>query len=92
VGGPVNDKLAFRLAGVSDNNAGTQVKDIFSGRENYAKVWAGRATLTWRPIDKLEFNIMQQYIHDDRDFYRQVEGTAPCAGDQGGAILIVPHR
>jgi iron complex outermembrane receptor protein len=64
------------------------VKDIFTGRHNYAKVWAGRGTLTWRPIEKLEFNIMQQYTHDDRDFYRQIEGRAPCAGEQGGAILV----
>ncbi len=88
VGGPVNDTLAFRVAGVYDNNDGTRVKDIFNGKHNYATVWAGRATLTWRPIEKLELNIMQQYIHDDRDFYRQVEGTAPCAGGQGGAILV----
>jgi len=88
VGGPVNDTLAFRLAGVYDNNDGTEVKDIFNGRHNYAKVWAGRATLTWKPIEKLEFNLMQQFTHDDRDFYRQMEGTAPCAGDQGGAILV----
>jgi len=88
VGGPVNDTLAFRVAGVYDNNDGTQVKDIFNGRHNYARVWAGRATLTWRPMEKLEFNIMQQYTHDDRDFYRQVEGRAPCAGDAGGAILV----
>src|SRR4051794_2972630 len=45
-GGPINDTLAFRLAGVYDNNDGTQVKDIFNGRENYAKVWAGRATVS----------------------------------------------
>ena len=87
-GGPINDTLAFRLAGVYDNNDGTQVKDIFNGRHNYATVWAGRATLSWKPIDRLEVNLMQQYTHDDRDFYRQVEGTAPCAGGQGGAILV----
>jgi iron complex outermembrane receptor protein len=88
VGGPINDTFAFRLAGVYDANDGTEVRDIFNGRDNYASVWAGRATLTWRPIDKLEFNLMQQYTHDDRDFYRQIEGRAPCAGDQGGAILV----
>src|SRR4051812_10666310 len=72
VGGPINDTLAFRVAGVYDNNDGTQVKDIFNGRHNYATVWAGRTTLTWKPIEKLQFDVMQQYIHDDRDFYRQV--------------------
>jgi iron complex outermembrane receptor protein len=87
-GGPINDTLAFRIAGVYDNNDGTDVKDIYNGRHNYATVGAGRVTLTWRPIDRLEFNIMEQYTHDDRDFYRQVEGTAPCAGGQGGAILV----
>jgi iron complex outermembrane recepter protein len=88
VGGPINDKLLFRIAGVYDNNDGTDVKDIFNGRHNYATVGAGRVTLTWQPIDKLELNLMQQYTHDDRDFYRQIQGTAPCAGGQGGAILV----
>lgn len=88
LGGPINDNFAFRVAGVYDHNDGTEVRDIFNGRENFASVWGGRATLTWRPTDKLELNLMQQYMHDDRDFYRQVEGTAPCAGDQGGAILV----
>jgi iron complex outermembrane receptor protein len=88
IGGPINDTLAFRIAGVYDHNDGTEVKDIFNGRENTASVWAGRATLTWRPIEKLELNLMQQYTHDDRDFYRQMEGRAPCAGEQGGAILV----
>jgi iron complex outermembrane recepter protein len=88
VGGPINDTLAFRVAGVYDHNDGTEVKNIFNGRGNTAEVWAGRATLTWQPVEKLELNIMQQYIRDDRDFYRQMEGTAPCAGDQGGAILV----
>jgi len=87
-GGPINDTLAFRIAGVYDHNNGTDVKDIYNGRHNYATVGAGRLTVTWRPIEKLEFNLMQQYTHDDRDFYRQIEGTAPCAGGQGGAILV----
>jgi iron complex outermembrane receptor protein len=88
VGGPISDTLAFRLAGVYDSTDGTEVKDIFNGRENNAEVWAGRATLTWRPIEKLELNLMEQYTHDNRDFYRQVEGRAPCAGEQGGAIIV----
>jgi iron complex outermembrane receptor protein len=88
VGGPISETLAFRLAGVYDSTDGTEVKDIFNGRENTAEVWAGRATLTWRPIEKLEINLMEQYTHDDRDFYRQIEGRAPCAGEQGGAILV----
>lgn len=88
LGGPISDTLAFRVAGVYDHTDGTEVKDIFNGRENYAEVWAGRATLTWRPTEKLEFHLMEQYTHDDRDFYRQIEGRAPCAGEQGGAILV----
>ena len=59
VGGPISDTLAFRVAGVYDSTDGTEVKDIFNGRENNAEVWAGRATLTWRPIEKLELNLME---------------------------------
>jgi iron complex outermembrane receptor protein len=31
---------------------------------------------------------MGQYTRQKGDFYRQVTGRAPCAGDQGGAILV----
>lgn len=88
VGGPVNDQWAFRVAGVYDNNDGTQVKDIFNGRHNTSKTYAGRATLTWRPTDKIEFNLMEQAIHTDGDFYRQVAGVAPCSVADGGTFPV----
>jgi iron complex outermembrane receptor protein len=88
VGGPINDKWAFRVAGVYDANDGTQVKDIFNGHHNFSKTYAGRATLTWRPTDKLEFNLMQQIIHTDGDFYRQVQGTPPCSVADGGTFPV----
>ena len=88
VGGPINDQWAFRVAGVYDANDGTQVKDIYNGHHNFSKTYAGRATLTWRPTDKLEFNLMQQIIHTDGDFYRQVEGTPPCSVAAGGTFPV----
>ncbi len=88
VGGPINDQLAFRVAGVYDDNDGTQVKDIYNGHHNNSKTYAGRATLTWRPSDKLEFNLMQQLVHTDGDFYRQVEGTPPCSVADGGTFPV----
>jgi iron complex outermembrane receptor protein len=84
VGGPINDQFAFRIAGVYDDNDGTGVKDIYNGHHNYSKTYAGRATLTWKPSDKVEFNLMQQATHTDGDFYRQVEGTPPCSVADGG--------
>ena len=88
VGGPINEQWAFRVAGVYDANDGTQVKDIYNGHHNFSKTYAGRATLTWKPTDKLEFNLMQQMIHTDGDFYRQVEGTPPCSVADGGVFPV----
>lgn len=88
VGGPINDQFAFRVAGVYDDNDGTGTKDIYNGHHNYSKTYAGRVTLTWKPSDKVEFNLMQQAIHTDGDFYRQVEGTPPCSVADGGTFPV----
>lgn len=85
VGGPLSDKLAFRLAGVYDANDDNQVKDIFSGKHSHHETYGLRGTLTWRPIEHLEINLMEQYVHENRDFYRNIAGTPPC---QGGPILV----
>jgi iron complex outermembrane receptor protein len=87
-GGPISDKLAFRVAGLYDYNNDNEVKSLGNGKESYRETTGLRGSLTWRPVDHLEINLMQQYIKEDRDFYRSIQGTAPCAGDSGGAVLV----
>ncbi|ESQ91034.1 hypothetical protein ABENE_11320 [Asticcacaulis benevestitus DSM 16100 = ATCC BAA-896] len=87
-GGPITDKLAFRVAGLYDYNDDNEIKSIGNGKGSYHETVGARGTLTWRPIEHLELNLMHQYIREDRDFYRSIQGTAPCAGDSGGAVIV----
>jgi iron complex outermembrane receptor protein len=87
-GGPISDTLAYRLAGVYDHNGLTEVKNINNGKSNYQETYALRGTLDWAPTDRFSADLMGQYTHQKGDFYRQIAGRAPCAGDQGGAILV----
>lgn len=79
-GGPINDKLAFRVAGLYDASDDNQVKSIGNGKKSHHETTGLRGSLTWKPLDNLDVNLMHQYISEDRDFYRSVRGTAPCVG------------
>jgi iron complex outermembrane recepter protein len=84
-GGPISDNVAFRVAGVYDHNGLTEVQNINNGKSNYQETYVGRGTLSFRLGDRFTADVMGQYTHQDGDFYRQVSGTAPCAG---GAIPV----
>jgi len=88
VGGPMSNTMAFRFAGVYDYNGLTQVKDIYNGKSNYRETGVFRGTLSWQPSSRFSADLMGQYTRQSGDFYRQITGTAPCAGDQGGAIPV----
>lgn len=88
VGGPLSDTTAFRFAGVYDYNGLTGVKDIYNHKADYRETGVFRGTLSWRPSDRFSADLMGQYTRQSGDFYRQIEGRAPCAGDQNGAILV----
>lgn len=88
VGGPISENIAFRVAGVYDYNGLTEVRNINNGESNYQETYVARGTLSFQLGDRFSADIMGQYTHQDGDFYRQIEGTAPCAGDQGGAVLV----
>ena len=88
VGGPINDSIAFRVAGVYDHNGLTGVRNINIGKSNYQETFVGRGTLSFRFGDRFAANVMGQYTNQEGDFYRQVSGRAPCAGDNGGAIPV----
>jgi iron complex outermembrane receptor protein len=74
-GGPIANNLALRVAGFYDANNDNQIKSLGNGKHSYHKTSAGRATLSWKPMESLEFNLMEQYIHQDQDFYRGIAGT-----------------
>jgi iron complex outermembrane recepter protein len=79
-GGPISETLAFRVAGLYDHNALTEVKSIGNGESNFQETSIGRATLDWAPTDDFSLDVMLQYTRQKGDFYRQSYGTPPCAG------------
>ncbi len=74
-GGPLSDKFALRVVGYYDANDDNQLKSLGNGKHSYHETGAGRLTLSWRPLDNLEFHLMEQYIDQKADFYRGVSGT-----------------
>lgn len=88
-GGPLSDTLAFRLAGVYDYNGLTEVQNINNGKSNYQETWVGRGTVNWAPTENFNADVMVQHTEQEGDFYRQITGRAPCAGDPGIPISSV---
>ena len=82
-GGPIADNLALRVAGLYDENDDNQFKSLGNGKQSYHRNYAGRATLSWQASEKLEFNLMEQYMDQEQDFYRGVEGTDTFPGSVG---------
>src|SRR5436190_267278 len=79
-GGPINETLAFRVAGLYDHNGLTEVKSIGNGKSNFQETKIGRGTLDWAPTDNFSLDLMLQYTDQEGDFYRQSYGVPPCAG------------
>jgi iron complex outermembrane recepter protein len=74
-GGPITPTLAFRVAGIYDENDDNEVKSQYTGKISHHKTTGFRGSLGWKPVDGLEINLSQQHVSDDRDFYRSVQGT-----------------
>lgn len=77
VGGPVNDKLALRLAGLYDKGDDNGVRDITNGRESGHETWSARASLAWRPTDALSVDMVYQKMDSTSDSYFAVYGAGP---------------
>lgn len=88
VGGPIADGIAFRAAGVYDHSGLAEVQNINTGASNYRETYVLRNTLSFDFGGRFTADIMGQYTHEDGDFYRQVEGTAPCSVEDGGIFPV----
>lgn len=88
IGGPIANGIAFRAAGVYDHSGLTEVENINTGASNYRETYVLRNTLSFDFGGRFRADIMGQYTHEDGDFYRQVEGTAPCSVADGGTYPV----
>lgn len=63
IGAPiVEDKLAFRLAGLFDKNEGLGAKNLRNGSEDGDKTRSLRASLAFDPTDNLSIGLTHQYL------------------------------
>lgn len=88
VGGPLSDSVAFRVAGVYDHSGLAEVQNINIDKSNFRETYALRGTLSFDIGGRFSADIMGQYTHEDGDFYRQIEGTAPCSVEDGGTFDV----
>lgn len=77
VGGPVNDKLAVRLAGLYDEGDDSGVRGLNNGREAGHETWSLRGSLAWLPTDALSFDLVYQHLDSSSDSYFAVYGDGP---------------
>jgi len=86
----IEDKLAVRVAGLYNDNAGTELYDVNNGRDDHAYTKSYRASLGFQPIYELNFVLTHQYLKKVSNTYTQVEG--PGAGYNGPAIAGTDYK
>lgn len=72
----IENQLAFRLAGLIEESAGTSTKSIHTGRKTDFETNGYRASLRYEPTERLSINLMHQHIDPEQDIYEQVESMA----------------
>jgi iron complex outermembrane recepter protein len=83
IGAPfIEDVLAFRIAGVIDNNDFGDVRSINSSVEPYSKTAAGRISLRFEPTSSIRANVMYQYMDVKTRRFTAVFGP----GSPGGIV------
>jgi len=73
---PFSDKLSLRVAALVDGNRGNGVRDVNrNGERSRSRTESARATLGWKPDDRLTAYLTYQYLHADNRQFQQVIGT-----------------
>jgi iron complex outermembrane receptor protein len=71
----LSDTLSLRFAGVQNNNAGNEVKNIRTGVNEDHKYVSGRISLSWMPSDALSVRFKYQNMEVDSIYPQPVAGT-----------------
>ena len=71
----LSDTLSLRFAGVQNNNAGNEVKNIRTGVNEDHKYVSGRISLSWMPTDALSVRFKYQNMEVDSIYPQPVAGT-----------------
>ncbi|MDA9204984.1 TonB-dependent receptor [Gammaproteobacteria bacterium] len=71
----LSDTLALRVAGVSNNNNGTEVKNITTGVDESHSFESIRLSMSWEPSDELTVRYKYQRSETDSIYPQAVAGT-----------------
>lgn len=80
----IDGKLALRLAGLTDENDGNQVRSINSSHDDKRSTDSWRSSLRWAPTDAIDATLTYQWMRADLTVLTEVEG--PGAGYNGSSI------
>lgn len=93
----VNDVLAVRLAGVSDENDWTRVRNIKRATDpahnpdTFRDTQAGRVSVRFEPVDWVALNFMYQTLEQKNASYEQVQSSSLVTGEALSGTLIRPY-
>lgn len=83
IGAPIiEDVLAFRIAGVIDDNNFGDVRSLNSSKEPFSRTSAGRVSLRFEPTSSIRANVMYQYLDKKTSRFTAVFGP----GSPGGQV------
>lgn len=71
----LKEKLAFRLAGLYDGNDANYAHNIITGFDSRSHTRSLRGTLTWKPNENINVNLVHQYLYQNKQIDYMVFGT-----------------
>lgn len=71
----IQDRLAFRVAGLFDHNKNGDMHNPVTGAESRSDTISMRASMLFAPIDALSIFASYQYLHNEADSLERVEGA-----------------
>jgi iron complex outermembrane receptor protein len=86
----VHDMLAVRLAGVYDDNDGDDTHSLHNPAAPFSRTKAGRATVTFQPIDPLSVTASYQHLERSVRDFSPVIGPGAPGGDVPGTNTPAP--
>jgi iron complex outermembrane receptor protein len=80
----IENQLALRIAGMQDDNEGSQVESVNSNEKDKNDTGSWRTSLRWMPTEAIDANLAYQWMRADLTALTEVEG--PGAGYNGRPI------
>ena len=70
----IEDHLAIRVAGVYDENDGSAIHNLTTGKSQSALSKGGRFSVLWQPLESLRVSWVADYQAKDVDLFQAAEG------------------